>query len=198
MLHPATLLLIWLVFAVSLQWLPVLWLIGLAVACVCAALLMATERSINLLHRSRWLLISLAVLYFFATPGEYLPGIFGDIGLTYEGVQQGGELIGRLLAMLASLAILHQAVGTQGLLIGFHGLLRPFPWREATVVRLMLVLDYVEQKHQVGWQEWLVPNVQSHGPLPDRLALAMPRFRWRDGLLVLLVAGVLAVVIVRS
>lgn len=197
MLHPASLLLIWLGFALGLQWLPVSWLIVLAMACVIVALAMATERSFNLLRRSRWLLLSLAVLYLFATPGEYLPGILGDIGLTYEGLRQGGEQIGRLLAMLASLAVLHQTVGTQGLLTGFHCLLKPFPWREATVVRLMLVLEYAEQKSQVRWREWLLPSMQTDGALPDSLVLSMPRFRWADGVLMLTVIGFLLVMLIR-
>jgi len=197
MLHPATLLLSWLAFAVSLQWLTVAWVSVLAASCICLALLLATERSVNLLRRSRWLLLSLAVLYLFATPGEYLPGILGDIGLTLEGLHQGGEQIGRLLAMLASLALLHQSVGTQGLLAGFHSLLKPFPWRQTTVVRLMLVLEYVEQKQQVGWREWLSPIAQKQTMLEDTLVLARPRFGWRDGILALLVLVALMTLIVR-
>lgn len=196
--HPATLLLTWLGFAVSLQWFAVSWLIGVAAACAFLAFLTATERSVNLLHRSRWLFLSLTLLYFFATPGEYLPGILGDIGMTYEGLNQAAEQVGRLLAMLASLAILHQAVGTQGLLAGFHCLLKPFPGREATVVRLMLVLDHVEQKHRIGWREWLMPHVRSHDAAPDRLALAMPRFRWVDGAMLLCALGMLWVAIFGS
>jgi hypothetical protein len=180
-----------------MQWLPVSWLIVLALTCVVVALTMASQRSLNLLWRSRWLLTSLAVLYLFATPGEYLPGIFGDIGLTYEGLLQGGEQIGRLLAMLTSLALVHQSVGTQGLLTGLHCLLKPFPWREATVVRLMLVLEYVEQEHHIRWQEWLMPSAQIDGALPERLLLTMPRFRWLDVALVLGVIGVLLIVIIQ-
>jgi hypothetical protein len=197
MLHPASLLFVWLGFALGLQWLPVAWLIVLAMACVIVAFALATERSFNLLRRSRWLLLSLAVLYLFATPGEYLSGILGDIGLTYEGLNQGGVQIGRLLAMLASLAVLHQTVGTQGLLTGFHCLLKPFPWREATVVRLMLVLEYAEQKSHVRWREWLLPSRQTDGALPDSLVLSMPRFRWVDGALVLAVIGLLLVMLIR-
>lgn len=196
MLHPATLFFSWLVFAVSLRWLSSGWVAVLAVSCVALALMLASERSINLLRRSRWVFISLVVLYLFATPGEYLPGILGDIGLTYEGIHQGGEQIGRLLAMLTSLAMLHQMLGTRGLLAGLHCLLKPFPGREATVVRLMLVLEYVEQKHQIGWREWLLPNFQGEGPLSDSLVLDMPRFHWPDGVMALLAVGVCVVMTV--
>lgn len=197
MLHPAALLFSWLVFATSLQWLTVSWLMGVATACAALAFLTATKRTINLLRRSRWLLISMALLYLFATPGEFLPGLLGEIGLTYEGLSLGGEQVSRLLAMLTSLAILHQAVGTQGLLLAIHYLLKPFPWRGATVVRLMLVLDNVEQRQPSGWREWLMPKVLGHEPLPDRLALAMPPFRCSDGILMLCMAGLLLLVIFR-
>ncbi|MEW6514418.1 MAG: hypothetical protein AB1443_10480 [Pseudomonadota bacterium] len=196
MLHPATLLLTWLVLTAGLQWLPVSWLIGLTMIVIVAALVMAVERTLNLLRRSRWLLLSLAVLYLFATPGEYLPGILGDIGLTYEGVQLGGEQVSRLLAMLASLAILHQMIGTQGLLAGLHCLLKHFPLRETTVVRLMLVLDYAEQKQKIRWQEWLSPNLRGEGSLTDGLSLAMPRFHWCDAVMALLLFGIFVAMIV--
>lgn len=197
MLHPATQLLLWLAFSAGLPWLPVAWLIAVALACIFISLAWAKQRILNLLRRSRWLIFSLAVLYAFATPGEYLSGMLGNVGLTYEGLRQGGEQIGRLLAMLASLALLHQSVGTPGLLTGLHCLLKPFPGRETTVVRLMLVLEYVEQKSDARWREWLLPNVQPDEVLKDRLVLSMPRFRWLDGALIMLASGLLLVMLIR-
>lgn len=198
MLHPASLLLAWLGFALGLQWLTAYWLAGLAVISVVLAAVMAPERSLSLLRRSRWLLISLAVLYCFATPGEYVPGILGGIGLTYEGLQQGGEQLGRLLVMLSSLALLHQQVGTNGLLSGFHWLLKPFNWRQTTVVRLMLVLEYVEQKRHIPWREWLMQGTKEHnGSLPDYLIISMPRFHWVDAAVMLSVVGIMIFMMIR-
>lgn len=191
MFHPATLLLAWLVFALGLQWLGVFWLIAVAAICVVLALTLAQERTRGLLRRSRWLLLSLAVLYFFATPGEYLPGFAGALGLTYEGVRQGAEQMGRLLAMLASLALLHRQLGTPGLLAGLHWLMQPFVWREKTVVRLMLVLETVERRRAIPWREWLTPAAHEEPELPVRLTLSMPRFHAADVGLVLLLAGIL-------
>lgn len=198
MLHPATQLLVWLAFATGLQWLPDAWLIVLAPLCIFISLVVAKQRTIDLLRRSRWLLASLAVLYLFATPGEYLPGILGDGGLTYEGLQQGGAQIGRLLTMFASLAVLHQSVGTPGLLAGFHCLLKPFPWHETTVVRLLLVLEYVEQKRHVRWREWLLPGAQTDETLTDGLVLSMPHFHWLDGIAIMTLIGLLLVMLVQS
>jgi energy-coupling factor transport system permease protein len=198
MFHPASLLLSWFGFALSLQWLTLEWLLPIAFGSSLAAVVIAPERSLNLLRRSRWLLISLAVLYFFMTPGEFVPGVVGAIGITYEGLQQGGMQIALLLAVLASLALLHRMIGTTGLLAGSHWLLSPFPWREATVVRLMLVLEYLEQERPAHWREWLTPNPKKETTLPDKFVLAMPQFHLPDCALLLFVTGVVLIVMIRS
>jgi energy-coupling factor transport system permease protein len=183
MWHPASLLLTWLGFALLLQWVAPHWLALLALVAVLLSLFVAGERSRNLLRRSRWLLLSLLLLFLFATPGEYLPGIWGRLGLTYEGLRQGGEQLSRLLAMLSSLAVLHQQLGTQGLLTGFHWLLAPFPWCRATVVRLFLVIEFVEQRGRLGWREWLAPEAEP-AVAPDCFVLAIPALHARDRLLI--------------
>ena len=183
MWHPLTLLLAWLAFALLLQWLPIHLLIGVAAASLVLAFSLAYERSRNLLKRSRWLLLSLVMVFLFLTPGEYLPGIGGDLGVTYDGLRHAGEHLGRLLALLTSLALLHEKVGTPGLLTGLYCLLWPFAWREATVVRLMLVLEFVEQKQQVGWREWLIGEA-SPAAAPENFRLPMPPLHLRDKLLI--------------
>jgi energy-coupling factor transport system permease protein len=183
MWHPASLLLSWFGLVLVLQQLSLFPLITLTLVCLVLAAIHAPKRSRSLLWRSRWLLFSLAILFLFVTPGEYLPGAWGEIGLTYEGLRQCGEYLGRLLAMLASLALLHQILGTQGLLAGFYWLLGPLPGRKATVVRLMLVLEFVEQKRQAGWREWLVPE-QADTVAADCFSLAMPAFHLRDKILI--------------
>jgi len=183
MWHPVSLLLSWLAFALTMQWLPPHLLIGIAMLSLVLAMLLAVERTRNLLKRSRWLLLSLAILFLFLTPGEYLPGIGGDLGLTYEGLWHAGEQLSRLLALLASLALLHQQVGTSGLLTGLYCLLGPFAWRETTVVRLLLVLEFIEQKQQVGWREWLMVE-KSPVASTNSYHLPMPAWHWWDKLLI--------------
>lgn len=197
MLHPVTLLLSWLALALALQWLPLIWLLPISLTSVAAATLLAADRCFNLLRRSRWLFLSLAVLYFFATPGEYLAGMGGDLGVTWEGLNLGGEQLTRLLAMLSSLALLHQVLGTAGLLGGFHWLLRPLPWREKTVVRLMLALEYAELNRPVSWREWLAPPETENGSQVDMLTLDLPNFRWLDRLMLILVLGLVLMVVGR-
>lgn len=184
MWHPASLLIVWLGLVLGLARLPLFPLLLLSAACLVLAGLRAPERIRNLLRRSRWLLLSLGILFLFFTPGEYLSGPAGRFGLTFEGLRESAEQVGRLLAILASLALLHQSVGTQGLLAGCYWLLRPLPWRDATVVRLMLVLDLVEQKGRTRWREWLWPESPGNDEGANSLPLEMPAMRRRDAALI--------------
>jgi hypothetical protein len=92
--------------------------------------------------------------------------------------------------MLVSLALLHESVGTNGLVVGIYWLSGPFLWRKTTAVRLMLVLELVEDKSQLRWREWLIPDEKQAGA-SGNLSLAMPNLRLRDVLLMgsLLVSG---------
>lgn len=186
MWHPAALLITWLGLVLFLQQLPFEPLLAVAVVMLAVAFAYAPQRSRRLLWRSRWLLLSLCILFAFFTPGEYLPGLAGKLGITREGLQHAGEQLARLVAMLASLALLHEQLGTAGLLAGLYALLAPFRWRERTVVRLMLVLDTVENAPRGDWRAWLAPADET-AAADERLTLAYRPFRARDGALVLAV-----------
>lgn len=181
--HPAALLLAWIGFALSLQWAGLAAVLAAAFLSLATALYFAPIRCRNLLYRSRWLLLSLAILFVFFTPGEYIDGVAGRIGITREGLVLGGEHLSRLLALLASLALLHEHLGTQGLLAGFYVLLSPLPWREVTVVRLMLVLEDVERRPAGGWREWLSEAGAADGEA-TALSLQQQEFRMRDLVLI--------------
>lgn len=166
--HPASLLIIWGGYAVLLQWLPWHWLLPVAAASCLLALLQAPERSRRLLWKSRWLLLSLAILFVFFTPGEFVVGIAGWLGVTYDGLNLAAGHLSLIVAMLTSLAWLHQHLGTSGLLAGLYGLLGCYAGRDMTIVRLMLVLDFVEKKQEISWRGWLVAardQVQSDSAL---------------------------------
>lgn len=187
--HPAALLLAWGGLALALQWAGPFASLGMALLGLAVAQRYAPQRSRNLLRRSRWLLLSLFVLFLFFTPGEYFEGPFGTLGMTREGLTHGGEQLGRLLALLMSLALLHEHIGTQGLLVGFHWLLGPFAWRDATVVRLMLVFEYVDHHPGGNWREWLSASCDE-GSTSEMLALRRQPLQAQDWALLLMV-GVL-------
>ncbi len=195
--HPAVFLVLWTAFAVLLQ---ALSITGLAVAGLLLlplALRLAGDGTRKLLSRTRWLLLTIAVLFAFATPGERLPALAGDVGMTWDGVHQGIEHVLRLVLLLAGLALLHRTLGTDGIMAGLHWLLAPLArWRDLRqriVVRLMLVLDQVENTPG-DWRGWLAEGDVTG---VDRLPLAAGAASVRDRLVIALVVTVVLAAIFR-
>ena len=149
-------------------------------------LLSAHRRALRLIRRARWLLLSIVVLFALATPGQRLPGAPGDLGLTVDGLLLAAEHAIRLLLLLATLAFVHERLGTAGFMVGLHWLLVPLAgWRtlrERIVVRLMLVLEYVENAPLGDWRAWLVAQM----PGPDKLHLAVRPVRLADWVMIML------------
>lgn len=194
-LHPATLFLAWsaLILALQSRSLPVLS-VAAAVALM-LAIAQARRRVRILLRRARWLMLSIFLLFAFATPGERFFPPFGAMGATWDGLIQAGEHLSYLVLMLSTLALLHERLGTAGMVTGLHALLRPLSlWRdlrERIVVRLMLVLDHVESGAGIarGWRSWLDEETVAAGP--DRLVLATAQWGWADALCLLAAAALL-------
>jgi len=174
--HPATLLLGWGVFVALVQPLFIAPLAWLAAVILPIAGILASRRTLLLFRRTRWLLLSIALLFPLATPGQRLPGVFGNIGFTFDGLLLALEHILRLLLLLASLAIVHERLGTAGMMTGLHWLLAPLAhWRtlrERIVVRLMLVLEHVENAPATSWREWLDHDLVG----PNRMTLDVGTF----------------------
>ncbi len=174
MLHPTVRLVAWGVMAAMVQFLPSLHLALACAAVILIALILAPQRLGLLLRRTRWLILSLVLLFALATPGVYLIPALGRLGPTAEGLRQGLEHLLRLVFVIASLAVVLQRSGVEGLVAGLHGLMRPFAWfgfdRGRMAVRLLLVLHYVEQappgRH---WREWLEGEQAEAGPMRLRL-----------------------------
>lgn len=182
MLHPATLLVLWAGCALALPLLPLNASLATAAVALAASLAFARRRSVVLLRRSRWLLLSIALLFAFGTPGLSVPGWPGRIGLTQDGLLLAAEHLSRLVILLTTLALLHERLQTAGLLTGLHallGLLRSEALRERIAVRLMLVIEFIEGRDaRAGWRHWLDDDDCG----PDRLTLAVRRLAWPDWL----------------
>lgn len=188
MFHPATLLLIWAGCALLLPRYSLSVLAPATTLALVAALAYARARTTTLLRRARWLLLSIAVLFAVATPGLLAPPPLDRLGITLDGIALAGEHLARLLILLTTLAILHEHLGSRGLVAGLHWLLGPlFPWaglRERIVVRLMLVIDFVESGTG-GWKSWLGDGDAG----PASLALEVRPARWFDWAALLCVTG---------
>jgi hypothetical protein len=189
--HPASQLLAWVGAAVALQELSLAGLLVALAMVLPFALALAGGRLWRMVRRSRWLFLSLAVLFVFGSPGEYLPAL---PGATREGLQLASEHILRLFLLLQLLALLLQRLAVDRLMGGLYLLLAPAAWvgfdRAQAVARLMLVLDYVQgDDGETHWRDWLTPPPEA-APMP--LTLPVRKLHGIDyAVLVLLTAGVL-------
>ncbi|MCX7898029.1 MAG: hypothetical protein N2441_09170 [Rhodocyclaceae bacterium] len=163
-MHPAVVIVLWAAGVVVIHRLPMPWLVGLALALTLIAALYAGQRGARLFMRARWLFLTIAALFLWTTPGEFLPGLMGRLGFTHEGLALALGHLGYLAAVLSSLAIVHERLGQSGLIAGLYRLAGPLPIRDALAVRLHLVLDALEEKKERSWREWLAPSDEEGAP----------------------------------
>lgn len=194
-LHPATLLLLWAALAIlaqALQWRSVLLL---AASCSMLALIWSGQRMLTLLRRTRWILLSLVLLYAYITPGEPLLEQLGMMSPVREGLSEGGVQLLRLLTVLAGLSILLGRLTREQLITALHTLLYPLQYlggsRERIAVRLALTLHYAERQLQEGSierhtiRQWLdVTPVDS-----SEVVLHNQSLGWHDWLVLALAAA---------
>ncbi len=144
-LHPASLILFGFAFllAASTRSGTLLLLICLAVTGLTLSL--ARRHFARILRRSRWLLLTMLVLFGWMTLGTPVPGL---PGATREGLVLATENIARLLIAIAVVALLVGRLAPAGLVSGLRSLLAPLAplgdFRDRLAVRLMLTLQEVD------------------------------------------------------
>ncbi|HUW28364.1 MAG TPA: hypothetical protein VMV97_07130 [Sulfuriferula sp.] len=202
-LHPATAIVLWLFFVVWLEFVrpPAL---GLAALALLPWLQGATlTQFFRYLRRTRWLLLSLLMIYAYTLPGEHVSSMLGSLSPSVQGLQHGVLRIARMTLLLAALSILMMRIPRTALLLGIYRILHPLQWLgvdvERIAVRLWLTLHYAEaalgNQQKINMKQRLgalqlneaLPNVQSHIELPD-----LP-MGWTDYLCLLLAIGVATV-----
>lgn len=134
---------------------------------VLAALIAAPSGLHLLVRRSRWLLLTMLVMFGWLTPGTPLPGI---PGASQEGLLLAADNIARLLIALSALSMLLKALDSPKLVAGMRSLLAPiaflgFP-RDRIAVRLALTLCEVEASR----------NGVSNEPTIMATSLVLPAF----------------------
>jgi energy-coupling factor transporter transmembrane protein EcfT len=195
MLHPATCFLLWFLLVVFLQVaaLPVLALIGFC-------LLLTGEKTRRhwwrLFLRTRVLLLILFLVFAYGMPGEHLGGV--SWLPTFEGMTEALLRLLRLVVFLGSLAWLLASLSHQALMGGLWFLLQPCRHLglpvDKSVVRLSLVLEYMENLPAQSWRQWLTLTDAPQDFAPVRINL--PLWGRRDALallcaVLLFVAGAL-------
>ncbi len=146
--HPAAQIMTWCLLVATMQALAFGTLLITAGLILLCALVISGHKFIQLLRRTRWIMLSLLLVYAYSTPGQPLLDAFGMYGPTREGLTDGVLQLTRLLAALAGLAILLDRLHRQQLIAGLYTLFAPLQWvglsRERFAVRLALTLHYAE------------------------------------------------------
>jgi len=184
--HPVVRLLVWGVAAVAAQFAAGPSLAVLVAVSFGVAAAFARVRLVRLLRRSRWLLLALFSLFAWATPGVLLVPNMASMSPTVDGLFLGATHLGRLIVVLASLALLLQVTPPEDLVGAFFKLLAPLTSfgvdRGRIAVRLLLVIEYVESAQPHTWRDWLEPSaaasartaiVLRHAPLSARDGVAL-------------------------
>jgi energy-coupling factor transport system permease protein len=188
--HPAAQILTWCLLVAAMQVLaPGRLLIAAGLILLCA-FAVSRHKFIQLVRRTRWIMLSLLLIYAYSTPGQTVSAEFGMFGPTREGLADGVLQLTRLLAALAGLAILLDRLHRQQLVAGLYTLLAPLQWlglsRERFAVRLALTLHYTEAamlRETHDWQDALRSLFEPHGEATRYMELPLYRFGIGDVLL---------------
>lgn len=118
---------------------------------VLAAIIIAPRHFRLLLLRSRWLLLTMLMMFGWLTPGTPLPMI---PGASLEGLLLAADNLARLLIALAAVAMILTALPPAELVAGMRTLLAPLALlrirRDQVAVRLALTLNEVEASRNGG------------------------------------------------
>jgi len=143
-----------------LQWIGMSFLLAGALVSLSVAFLIARRPLLIMMRRLRWLILAVTVIFAFITPGEYLPGVGGSLGLTREGLEAAGEHLLRLITLVATLVIALSSLPVPRLVTAVHALLFPFSLfglpRDRAALRLTLVLRYIEDAEECSWRTWML------------------------------------------
>ena len=148
MTHPAVLILLWACLVITIQSLQVTELLLAGLPLLAVAYTLSATRLITLLRRTRWIMLSLLLIYAYATLGVAVWAALAQFSPTHEGLINGLLQLCRLAFTLASLAILLSLLAQQQLICGLYVLTYPLRYvglpRERLAVRLALTLQYAE------------------------------------------------------
>jgi energy-coupling factor transporter transmembrane protein EcfT len=189
--HPAALIVTWCLLVAILQSLAPAMLLPAAALILAFALLNSARKLGQLLRRTRWIMLSLLLVYAYSTPWQTLWDGLGMFSPSREGLSEGVLQLARLLCALAGLAILLDRLHRQQLIAGLYTLAAPLQLigvsRERFAVRLALTLHYAEVamvRETRTWQDSLRSLFEAPGDTGKHLELTLYRFAFRDGLLI--------------
>lgn len=188
--HPAAQILVWCLLVVILQVLAGNALLVASGLTLLATLAVSGHKFIHLLRRTRWIMLSLLLIYAYSTPGQPLLPQMGVLSPAREGAIDGTLQLFRLLASLGGLAILLDRLHRLQLISGLYTLFAPARMlglsRERAAVRLALTLHYAEVAMMHGRQSWgetLRGLFAAHDDVARQMELPLYRFAFGDACL---------------
>jgi len=156
--HPAVQILVWIMLALLVQRLQGVVLLVTCAFLIALAIALCAEQMSSLMRRTRWIMIVLLLIYAYTTPGVAVLSQFGALSPTWEGLSDGATQLGRLLSVLAALAILLALLSQTRLISGLYSLMYPLVWfglsRERFAVRLALTLENAESAMRDTASDW--------------------------------------------
>ena len=189
--HPAAVILLWLFLAIALQALHAIALLCCGAILSAIALWLSASRLHTLLRRTRWVMLSLLLIYGYVTPGEALWAQAGSLSPTQEGMLDGLLQLGRLAFALAGLSIVLGLLTQQQLIGGIYALASPLRHvglsGERIAVRLALTLHYAETAMldtASGWRNSVARMIEPPQGTRHEVELHVTHLTPRDGFLI--------------
>jgi energy-coupling factor transport system permease protein len=196
--HPAVLILIWISLTIAMQSLQAAALLFVGIPLLIIAYTFAAGRLIVLLRRTRWIMLSLLIIYAYATPGVAVWQSLVQLSPTHEGIIDGLLQLCRLAFALAGLAILLDRLSQQQFIGGLYTLGYPLRYvglsRDRIAVRLALTMHYAESVILDTSSNWRVSIEKMLAPAENQLnaiEIHSVKFKLIDGLLLALVCALL-------
>ena len=194
--NPAAQIFTWLTLTVALQLLKPVPLLILGALLLSVALLNSATRFAALMRRTRWIMLSLLLIYGYATSGDALYPPLGAFSPSLNGLQDGLLQLWRLSCALAALSLLLSRLSTQQFIGGLYTLAWPLRLlglsRERIAVRLALTLHYTETAVLDSTGNWrdsierlLAPPAQNDPSMQNEIELSVHPLALRDGLLLI-------------
>lgn len=196
--HPAIQILIWITLSIAAQALSAPGLLLMTVVLFFVAAKLDSRQLFSLIRRTRWILLSLLLVYAYSSPGVALVTELGRYSPTQEGLTDGLMQLGRLLSMLSGLAILLSLLTQAQFISGIYTLAYPLNWfggsRERVAVRLALTLQYAEPTMRdtaADWRRAINGALQTPLETEQHVLLARNMPKAIDGVCLLLCAALL-------
>lgn len=168
-MHPSLTLVLWLCGVLLIQRLPPEALAAAVLLGVATGGAPVRLHWLRLLSRTRWLLLVLAATFLLLTPGER---VYPGVPLTWEGLAVAGEHLLRLVGVLFAVAWLLGRNSLLQIVSGLYGIANAIGAAalQRGVVRLALVLQYVERGEVGDWRRLLR---EEREPEPEETALVI-------------------------